>query len=174
MLNVIDVANYFLKKDKGGELFNKKLITRSGNTFYESNTRMNIYIQLTQNVYIAKIGKKLIDVDFYAYDNGVVALEIQGHYQYLLSNINNVKDFPFSKEEKDFLDKMYVALENAGIDELIEISREDPAWIEKSKHYGKGKQKMDSLKSKDLYKRKYANFIRAFEKIDLNEVKHNP
>lgn len=180
MLNVIDVANYFLKKDKDGKLFNKKLITkigrngksgRNGKTVYEGKVRINTYIQLAQNIYIAKTGKKLIDVDFYAYDNGAVALEIQEHYLFLLSNINNVHenvDFPFSKEEKDFLNKMYVALEDANVNELIEISKEDLEWINKSKNYTKDKQKMDSLKLKDLYKIQYANFIWAFDRIDAN------
>lgn len=70
MLNVLDVANYFLKKDKSGQLFNKKLVQRNGKTFCEGNARLNIYIQLAQNVYIAKTGKKLIDVDFFADKNG--------------------------------------------------------------------------------------------------------
>lgn len=168
MLDVIDVANYFLKKDKDGKLFNKKLIKRNGRTFYEGNARLNKYIQLAQNVYIAKTGEKLIDVDFYAYDNGAVALEVQEHYQFLLSNVNNVEGFPFSKEEEDFLNKMYVALEDADIDELIEISHEDSEWIEKSENYVKEKQKMDSLKLKDLYKKQYANFIWALDRMDVN------
>ena len=169
MLNVIDVANYFFKKDKNRKLFNKKLITRNGRTFYEGNARINKYIQLSQNIYIAKTGKKLIDVDLYAYDNGAVALEVQEHYQVLLNNIDKVKSFPFNEEEKNFLNKMYAVLEYADIDELIEIAHEDLEWIDKNKNYTKDKQKMDSLKLKNLYEKQYANFIWAFDRMDVSD-----
>ena len=170
MLNVVDVANYFLKKDKDKKLFSPtKTLTRKGSTFYEGNARLNKYLHIAQNVYIAKTGEKLMDVDFYAYNNGAVALEVQECYQVLIHNVSKIPEINFGKKEKEFLDKIYVALESVDVQELIEIDHEDAEWIEKSKNYSKDKQKMNSLRLKDQYKTQYANFIWALDRMDTSD-----
>lgn len=161
MLNVIDVANYFLKKDRNRKLFKNDIIGRNGKAFCEGNVRLSIYLHIAQNVWIAKTGEKLIDVDFYACDNGATSLDVRDNYQIMLRNIRKILEITFPKEQKEFLDTIYVALKSADIDELIEISREDPEWEDKHKNYPKDKQKMDSLKLKDHYKTQYANFVWA-------------
>ncbi len=169
MLNVIDVANYFLKKDKNGELFNTRPMTRNGRTFYEGNARLNKYLHIAQNVWIAKTGQKLIDVDFYAYDNGSVALDVQENYQMLLKNISKATQINFPKCQKEFLDRIYIALRSADVDELIDIDHEDIEWADKNKNYTKEKQKMDCLRLKEQYKVQYANFIWALDRMDVND-----
>ncbi len=161
MLNAIDVANYFLKKDRNRKLFKNDIIERNGKTFCEGNVRLSIYLHIAQNVWIAKTGEKLIDVDFYACDNGAVAPGVQRQYRALINNVPKTREIAFSKEQEEFLDTIYVALESADIDELIEISREDPEWENKHRNYPKDKRKMDSFKLKDHYKTQYANFVWA-------------
>ena len=79
MLKAIDVAKYFLNKDDG-TLFNNKLVERSGRRFYEGNARLNKYLHIAQNLYIAQHGRKLFEDDLYAYDNGVVIPSVQENY----------------------------------------------------------------------------------------------
>ena len=77
MMKNIDVARYFLNQDKSGEIFNKELRKQNGRMIYEGNARLNKYMHLAQNIYIAKYGIPLMDSVFYAYDNGAVDPEVQ-------------------------------------------------------------------------------------------------
>ena len=77
MLRDIEVARFFLAKDPDRRLFNKKLVRRNGRDFYEGNARLNKYLHIAQNLYIAKEGEKLFSDDLYAYDNGAVAPNVQ-------------------------------------------------------------------------------------------------
>ena len=51
-----DLANYFLSLDPDRQYFNQNLIVRNGSTFYEGNARLNKYMHLAQNIYIAMTG----------------------------------------------------------------------------------------------------------------------
>ena len=156
MLRGIEIAEYYLSKDPNREVFTKNLISRNGRNFYEGNARLNKYLHLSQNVYIAKTGSKLFADDLYAYSNGAVDIEVQENYAVLWSK-NIVPTL--SSAVTTFLDKMYTILEDASIDELIEISHEDSEWADKHRWYSKEKQKMDSLARVDEYRNQYADVL---------------
>ena len=164
MLNPKDVAVYFLQKDKDHRLFDpKKLKELNGRTFYVGNARLNKYLHIAQNVYIAMTGEKLMDVDFLAYDNGAVTEEVMGNYQLLFKNLGT--DIKLSDFEIKYLNKIFNALKNANLDELIAISHEDPEWEEKSKYYSKSDQRMDSLSRQKEYREQYRDFIKILDRM---------
>lgn len=164
MLNDITIAQYFLSKDQDRTLFNKNVVSKNGRSFYEGNARLNKYLHLAQNIYIAMTGAKLFEEDLYAYDNGAVALAVQENYAILLSRIV----IPALPEKiRDFLDKLYAVLANASLDELIEISHEDEAWQEKHTYYAKENQRMDSLSHLVEYQEQYRDIIKVMERMDV-------
>lgn len=164
MLNDITIAQYFLSKDQDKTLFNKNLVSKNGRSFYEGNARLNKYLHLAQNIYIAMTGGKLFEEDLYAYDNGAVALAVQENYAILLSRIA----IPALPEKiQKFLDKLYAVLANASLDELIEISHEDEAWQEKHTYYVKENQRMDSLSHIAEYQEQYHDIIKVMERMDI-------
>lgn len=164
MTSAYDIANYFLAKDADHTVFNKKVISRNGRNFYEGNARLNKYLHISQNLYIAKTGEKLFDEDLYAFDNGGVIPTIQKNYSVLL---NRSKKFNLDKEKTDFLDRVYYILKNADIDELIEASHEDSAWKEKSNNYYLDKEQMNSLGHADEYKKQYSDMLKVMDSLTL-------
>ncbi len=59
-MKAIDVAKYYLSKDPKRELFNNNIIVKNDIKSYEGNVRINKYLFLTQVVYLARYGKKII------------------------------------------------------------------------------------------------------------------
>ncbi len=163
MLKGVDVAIYFLSLDTGHDVFNKGILSKNGRKFYEGNARLNKYLHMAQNIYIAKYGKPLMDSVFYAYDNGAVDPNVQEKYSVLL-NMRN-KPVSIGEDEKDFLDRVYRAFRNATLDELIELSHEDPEWIDKHGYYRKEEQIMDSMARKKEYAIQYADMIKVLERM---------
>ncbi|MEF9940282.1 MAG: DUF4065 domain-containing protein [Clostridium sp.] len=162
MLQDVNVAKYFLGKDTERKLFNKTLVHRCGRDFYEGNARLNKYLHLAQNIYIAKTGNKLFSEDLYAYDNGAVSPSVQENYSVLLSRT----DVPeVSPEIKAYLDKIYTILQNASLDELIELSHEDSEWIGKHGHYGKANQRMNSLAHAAEYAAQYKDILKVMDRL---------
>lgn len=166
MLRDIDIAKYFIMKDEDGSVFNFNVITKNGRNFYEGNARLNKYLQLSQNVYIAKYGKPLFSGTFLAYDNGAVVKDVYNNYSMLTKMRLSVS---LDKEVEDYLNAIYDILKEAPIDDLISISHEDPAWIEKSGNYYARNEIMDPLKFKDVYKKQYSNIIYYMEHLQHNE-----
>lgn len=164
MVRAIDVAEYFLNKDPERKLFTKKLQTKNDRKFYEGNARLNKYLHLAQNVFIAKTGQKLFGDDLYAYDNGAVATNVQENYSVLWSRHNAPV---FAPELVEFLDKLYIILENAPLDELINISHEDPEWADKHRGYSKERQRMDSLSRSAEYREQYADIVEMMERMSV-------
>ena len=163
MLRGIDAAKYILSLDKDDTLFNKKLRTNNGRTFYEGNARLNKYLHLAQNIYIAKYGKPLMDSVFYAYDNGAVDPKVQENYTILLNQKKSTPGIP--EAEAEYLKKIYKAFYSASLDELIELSHEDSEWIDKHEYYDKEDQKMDSMSRKKEYEEQYADIIKVLERM---------
>ena len=124
MLTAKQVAEYFLSKDPERRLFNHNVVLYNGRKFYEGNARINKYLFLAQVVHLAKYNSKLFSDDFVAYDNGPVVESIMTSYGRLTGHYDNNID----EVEKNFLDKIYLSLENATYEELIEITHEDPEW----------------------------------------------
>jgi len=162
MLTDIDVAKYFLGKDNDHSVFNNNLITRNGRTFYEGNARLNKYLHLTQNIYIAMHGKPLFDTVFYAYDNGAVSKVVQENYA-RLTKVDN--DVHILYADTDYLNKVYEILKDANIDELIDLSHEDIEWQEKSRFYNLNDQIMNSMSHVDEYKRQYKDIVEYIERM---------
>ena len=165
MIRGIDAAIYILSLDKEHELFNKTLREQNGRTFYEGNARLNKYMHLAQNIYIAKYQKPLMDSVFYAYDNGAVDPNVQENYSVLLERRN--QNIMLPETEKKFLDTIYAAFQHATLDELIELSHEDSEWIDKHNFYKKEEQRMDSMAHKEEYAEQYADMIKIMEKMDI-------
>lgn len=163
MMKGIDVARYFLSLDKDGEIFNKALRKQNGRTFYEGNARLNKYMHLAQNIYIAKYGLPLMDSVFYAYDNGAVDPEVQKNYSVLLERRNESVSVP--EREEGFLARIFKAFRSASLDELIEMSHEDSEWMDKHDYYRKEDQRMDSMSRIDEYKEQYADMIKVLERM---------
>lgn len=161
MITAKEVAEYFLSKDVNKELFNIKLVKYNKRQAYEGNIRLNKYLYFAQTVYIAKYGQKLFQDDFVAYDNGPVIKEIVENYPSMQAKPNKNKSI-LPKEIEDFLDKIYVSLENAQCEELIEITHEDTAWKEVSdKTYFA--PVMDLMKHKEKFKKQYKGIIKVME-----------
>ena len=159
MLKADDIAKYFLSKDKNRVLFNNNIVENSNRKSYEGNIRLNKYLLLAQVVYMAKYGKKLFNDDFVAYDNGPVIKDIVNNYPIITAR-NEQVNLPI--KVKTFLDKIYMALENATYDELIEITHEDPEWIKLSNNtYNAPIMNLeDNIKE---YKHRYKGLIEALK-----------
>lgn len=164
LIKGVDVARYFLAKDPERKIFNTKVITRNHRDFYEGNARLNKYLHLAQNLWIAKTGQKLFSDDLYAYDNGGVVINVMENYSPIIHQ-NKIVDLP--EEVANFLDKFYKAFKNASIDELIELSHEDSEWERKHSGWSKADQKMDSLSHADEYKEQYADMLHVMELMPL-------
>lgn len=159
MLKADDIAKYFLSKDKNRVLFNNNIVENNNRKSYEGNIRLNKYLFLAQVVYMAKYGKKLFNDDFVAYDNGPVIKDIVNNYSIITAR-NEQVNLPI--KVKTFLDKIYMALENATYDELIEITHEDPEWIKLSNNtYNAPIMNLeDNIKE---YKHRYKGLIEALK-----------
>ena len=143
MLSAQDIAKYFFYLDKDSSLFPySDIIELQGSTMYVGNVRVNKYLHIAQNLYIAKYGKELFHDDMYAYKNGAVIKDVQLNYQALKND--EFDPSTIDDTTKAFLDKIYKILQNAPLADLIKISHEDPEWEEKSHMYG-AKQKMYSV-----------------------------
>lgn len=159
MLEAEMIAKYFLSKDTSGTLFNTQVVKKNNRKFYEGNVRLNKYLFLSQVVYLAKYEKKLISDPFVAYENGPVIKKIVDNYALMHSRKTQVI---LPNEIKDFLDKIYMALENATFDELIEITHEDPEWIRLSKNTFNAPI-MHLEENIEEYKKRYKGLIEALE-----------
>lgn len=159
MLSADVVAKYFLSKDPQRILFNNNIIQKNNRKSYEGNVRLNKYLFLAQVVYLAKYEKKLIIDDFVAYDNGPVIQNVINEYSLMSARNEGVN---ISSDIRYFLDKIYVALENATYDELIEITHEDPEWISLSKDTYNAPI-MNLEKNIEEYKHRYKGLISALK-----------
>lgn len=159
MLEASVVAKYFLSKDPKRLLFNNNVVKINNTKSYEGNIRLNKYLFLTQVVYLAKYSKKLINDDFVAYVNGPVVKNIINDYS-VMSSKNETINLP--SNIKNFLDKIYEALENATYEELIEITHEDPEWIRLSQDVYNAPI-MNLEKNIDIYKERYKGLIEALK-----------
>ena len=161
MITAKDVAKYFLSKDYNKKLFNTKLVEYNHRKAYEGNIRLNKYLYFAQTVYLAKYDKLLFNDDFIAYDNGPVIKEIVDNYSYLQAN-SNKEVITLPKEIENFLDKIYISLENALCEELIDITHEDSAWKDLSDktYYA---PIIDLLKYKEKFKKQYRGIIKVMD-----------
>ena len=166
MLRALDVSNYFFSKDPERKIFNLCLINRNDRSFYEGNAKINKFLHLAQNLYIAKTGKALFSDDLYAYDNGAVALDILNRYPIIQKNIITSPDL--GEFINDFLDRVFYLLKDADVDELIELSHQDDEWIDKSRNYHKQEQKMHSLARAEEYANQYEDALMVMYRMDMD------
>lgn len=166
MINALEAARYLISLDPSLQYFNKRVTSYNGRDFYEGNARLNKMLHLAQNIYIGKQGEKLIDADFYAYDNGGVIVEVQENYAMLIGT-REKSACNISQSARDFLHKIFIMLKDAPISELIDIDHEDPAWQEKHHYFSKAAQKMDSMKYADEYKDQYEAAIFYLDKLTI-------
>ena len=160
MTSAKDVALYLLHHDKTGKLHDKTVVARNNRSFYAGNACLNKYLHIAQNLYLAKTGHRLFEDDLYAYDNGAVVPEVQEKYGALLRAPYNAS---LSLDESEFLDKVILLLEDATLDELIEISHEDDEWIDRHAFYRKPDQRMISEQRIDAYREQYADALALME-----------
>jgi uncharacterized phage-associated protein len=165
MLKALDVAKYFLAKDPDREVFNMELIERNNHKFYEGNAKLNKFLHLAQNMYIAKTGTPLFADTMYAFVNGAVVEGIWDNYAMLCNKRLTMPDFGY--EICEFLDRLYKMLKLAEVDELIALSHEDEEWVEKSANRRKCDQVMDSASKADKYKLQYADALMVMYRMDM-------
>lgn len=163
MANATDVAKFFLSLDEDHLFDDDTLVEMNGRRLYKGNARLNKYLQLSQNVFIAKYGKLLFPETVYAYDNGGVVREVQENYRVIISN--PIMEDVFDKDTEVFLKRMYITLKNATLDDLIQISHEDPAWIEKHNYYRLSDQKMMPMAFINDYRERYKDVLILMEKM---------
>jgi uncharacterized phage-associated protein len=163
MLDGKQVAKFFLSLDPDRKVFTKKRVRNEKCEFYEGNARLNKLLHIAQIVYIAKTGRRLFSTPLYAYKNGAVVRPVINNYSRLLYDEGKV-DIPESIQI--FLKKIYKACFNADINELIELSHEDPEWQEKTPVKNKSRR-MDSMHYADKYKKQYADFIKILDRMDF-------
>lgn len=159
MLTAKVVAEYFLSKDPERKLFNRNIVEYNDRKFYEGNARINKYLFLAQVVHLAKYEERLFLDDFSAYDNGPVVEDIMNSYPRLIGkdNKNIITD-----SKREFLDKIYMSLENASYEELIEITHEDPEWKKLSSDtYNAPIMKIED--NIEEYKKRYKGLIEALK-----------
>ena len=84
MISGIDVALYFISLDPEHKVFNRRKCVQDGRCFYIGCERLNHYMHMAQNIYIAKYGEPLMDSVFYAYDGGAVDRAVYEKYPELL------------------------------------------------------------------------------------------
>lgn len=160
----IQVAQYFLSKDLNRTFFDKQLVQKNGRIFYQGNARLNKYLHMAQNLYIAKTGQKLFAEDLFADDNGAVAPNVQENYALLWAR-NDVPVLP--ADIRDFLDRIYKAFENASLDDMIELSHEDSEWASKHQNYAKPDQRMNSLAHAEEYREQYGDMLVVLDRMQI-------
>ena len=149
-----EVAYFFLQNDP--DLFTDNLICRNGVMMYDGNVRLNKYLHLAQNVYIAKYEKPLFEDSLYAFSNGGVVTDVYKNYKELKNTYKqHIIDIP--DNERSFLTKIATSLHDASIDDLIEIAHQDEEWLAKRNAVS---QEMDSMSRVDEYKERYADVIK--------------
>ena len=163
MLKALNVARYFLSLDATGTMFRGTFASRNGKTFCEGNARLNKYLHIAQNLWIAKTGSKLFSDYLYAFDNGAVVPAVREKYVSLCRTAQSVPELPLGV--KEFLDKVYRVLQNATLDELIEISHEDSEWRQKNPH--RENQRMNSLARVEEYQAQYADMLKIMDRMAL-------
>lgn len=165
MLKAIDIACFFLDLDVDKSVFTKNLVEKNDRKFWDGNAKLNKFLHLAQNIYIAKTGQKLIADDFYAYDNGAVVPSVQENYSSLLKFHANRDISSITDEQKEFLKKFFKAFKSADLDELIALSHEDDVWKEKAMYYRKPDQKMDMAVDIAKYKEQYGDIVRVLDRM---------
>lgn len=165
MITDMQVARYFIAKDTDRVYFGDSLMTKNNHTFYEGNARLNKYLHLAQNIYIAKTGMPLFDTQFYAYDNGVVSKRVQENYQRLLKT--DVSHAIEDREITTFLDKIFVIFGEASVEELIELSHEDSQWQKKCGFRRLEDEKIDSMEAAEEYKEQYADIVAYMDRMTV-------
>ena len=167
MLKAVEVAKYFLAKDPNRQVFNLNLIKRNNRSFYEGNAKINKFLHMAQNIYIAKKGVLLFDDPLYAYDNGAVVDDVLNMYAILYRK--EIVAPKLDDDVNDFLDRVFYLLKDAEIDELIQMSHEDNEWMEKNRNCKKIEQKMNSLSRVEEYRKQYADALWLMDRMDISE-----
>ena len=166
MTSATNIAKYFLQKDVTREIFTSETIMRGMRNFAVGNARLNKYLHIAQNMWIAKTGELLFPQRLYAFENGAVVEDVRLNYNMLAKNPMH-HDIQLSEDLRAFLDKFYIMLKNATIDDLIELSHQDNEWVAKNKLRTKNEQEMDSLSRKSEYMEQYADALIILERICL-------
>ena len=157
------VAQYLLAQDAGMKVFapGNKYIEINNKVCREGCVRLNCYLHTAQNLYIAMHGVKLFEDNLYASETGGVVQSIVLNYEILRMN-DTTKKLPKLKRKKQmFLDRLMEIYDYAPVEELVNISQEDPEWEEK--HIQPcAKRQMNSIKNAKEYKEKYEDAIYVF------------
>jgi uncharacterized phage-associated protein len=164
METATQIAQYLLSKDREARVFapvdDEHVVAMDGSTRHEGNVRLNKCLHIAQNLHIAMYGEKLFADDLYACTIGGVVPVVQDNYALLRKGVQ--LDSPLADGDVErFLDRFSDIYDHAPLDELVEISREDPEWVEKSA-LAHGQQKMDSLNHIEDYKEQYEDAVYVF------------
>lgn len=166
MYNAKEIAEFFLSIDTDDVLKSENKIVKNGRNIIVGSTKLNKFLHLSQNIYIAKTGNLLFNDTVLAYDNGGVIYGVQGSFYTLKKTYRNTS-LCFDKETEDFLKRMYIVLKDAPLDKLIELSHQDPSWKEKHNGYTLEEQIMTPLKYLEDYKNRYKDVLQLMEGLKV-------
>lgn len=164
--DAVDVAKFFIDLDSDSRLFPHDDMQEIDGILYDvGSLRLNIYLHLAQNLYIAKYGKRLFNNDIFACATGGVVKDVKYSYQALFIDLSYQE---FDDNTEEFLKLVFRINENAPLNELIGISREDPEWVEK--YTGTNATPvMDSLNKAKEYEEQYADALYVMDKLKVSE-----
>lgn len=162
MLHAETIARYILERDKdeNSYLFPREREGRKQERFDKGNMRLNQYLHILQNLWIAKTGEKLFSEDMVADKYGGVVLEVWERYPLFDSSEE------IGPDVAAWIDKMCDIMDYAEVYELTDYTMDDPEWEEKSQ--GKDRR-MDSLARAAEYKKLYENTLAVWEAGDEDE-----
>lgn len=154
-IKAIDAARYLVSLDKDGSVFNFRKLNHLVGRPTEGSVRLNKMLHMAQNIHLAKYNSRLFDDEFFAFENGPVIEEVRKNFGWIVNNKNRFNTFSICFENRHYLDQIFEIFKYAPIDEFIDISHEDLAWVEAFKDK-RTNNIMDSLKYRDRYKEQYA------------------
>ena len=152
MLHAETIAKYILERDKDGSsyLFPRELEGRKQERFDKGNIRLNQYLHIFQNLWIAKTGEKLFAENMVAEKYGGVVPEVWERYLAFAASEE------MSPDVAVWIDKMCNIMDYAEVYELTDYTLDDPEW--EAKIQGKDRR-MDSLARAEEYRRLYENTL---------------
>lgn len=158
MPNAIDIANYFINLDTEMTVFDRALVEIDDMVYYAGNLRINKYLHMAQNIFVSLTGGRLFEDDMVARETGAISLAVQDRYVLLLHE----KAVPeLAPEICSFLNWLYQLLRDVSLDDLIELSRQDPEWVAKIRVKSKKKRQMDPMAHADEYKWQYFRILQT-------------
>ena len=162
MLHAETIAKHIIERDKNGcsYLFPSSGPRGNWRDFDKGNVRLNQYLHILQNLWIAKTGEKLFAENMMAEKYGGVVPEVWERYLAFAASEE------MSPDVAAWIDRMCDIMDYAEVYELTDYTLDDPEWVEK---VGSENRKMDSLARAAEYRQLYENTLAVWEAEDEDD-----